>query len=817
MAANQEAAWNTPSAFLRDPANISSTLSRACRNLDSVVPINLLVVADVDGLNHYHLGDEAMLEVNLQRLRELNPSIGLTVITSDPGWAADRYCVRAVSRPELPYGHSADSLLADWAATANPVVLAQNLLGSDLCQVIRESSGLLISGGGNISSTWPDKILERIALIEYAIHLSKPVALVGQTLGPQLGKQQFAALSRCLPRCDWVGVREQDSAAIALNLGAAPDRVHVQLDDAYFLDPVKVQDDRAKLLSGAEPLIVVSLDASFQTSARGTVVTSIASQLDAIATYLNAKLVFLPNVGGPGAGDPLSDDMAAAVLASALRSNLIRLGRWEPAEARWLIQQAAMVISTRYHPVVFASASCTPALAIYTDQYTRTKLRGALSPSKLTGWCLSVDEAGRGSLLPLMMELWHKRYDVSERMRESCFSSWPAERDRWSMLSGVLGTAPLRLNELPTPRALKRQNYSAASNQAEQARSPLITEEQWQDYQQNGYLRLGKLLSESQLQLLQGRVDGIMLGTVTYPNVQMQLDTGGKYEELPDPEARHLAKTLTYRKLQGLEADPDILAAIRNDVFRQICGWHYGKHASISIFRVMMMNKPAGKGTYLPWHQDAGDVWKLDRDPLVTTWIALDPATKANGCVQVIPGTHRLGLLSKNGSNISSEHEKMYCPPEKIEYLELEAGEVLLLHNWLLHRSDINQTQRARRALSVCYMDGRTLNVLSGARFPIVFGEHEDTETAFPFLRNVKNECQQLREATADAQQYSGSLLAHNRVREAQQQEAGIYVESLLADNREREKMRLESERYAQSLETELHKLRAVAASSGTE
>jgi phytanoyl-CoA hydroxylase len=51
----------------------------------------------------------------------------------------------------------------------------------------------------------------------------------------------------------------------------------------------------------------------------------------------------------------------------------------------------------------------------------------------------------------------------------------------------------------------------------------------------------------------------------------------------------------------------------------------------------MFINKPAKNGTFLPWHQDH---WKyLDRPALITIWTALDPATIANGCVQVIPGT----------------------------------------------------------------------------------------------------------------------------------------------------------------------------------
>ena len=55
--------------------------------------------------------------------------------------------------------------------------------------------------------------------------------------------------------------------------------------------------------------------------------------------------------------------------------------------------------------------------------------------------------------------------------------------------------------------------------------------------------------------------------------------------------------------------------------------------------RAMFMNKPARRGAVLPWHQDR---WTgLDPDPLVTIWTALDPCTIDNGCMRIIPASHR--------------------------------------------------------------------------------------------------------------------------------------------------------------------------------
>jgi polysaccharide pyruvyl transferase WcaK-like protein len=729
------------------------------------------------------LGDEAMLEANLLRFRQMVPDIRFTVLSRDPAWTGRHYDVESLAIPQ------GSSKTEGWGQS----------LGDEVSSSLRESSGLVISGGGNLCSTWPDKIHERVALMETAFDAGIPTVVLGQTLGPELTPDQRFLLANSFGRVDWLGVRDETSAALALDLGTPADRVHRQLDDAFFLDPLPAEEDRAlPFCGGRRPWIIVTLDASFGSPERAKCVEVLASQLDALAQHIGAALVFVPHVGGAAVGDAHSDEVAGRALASHLNSKLVSIGLWPPREVRWLIGRAAMVVSTRYHALVFAAAAGVPALGIHTDHYSQTKLRGALAAAGLECWCLSATTAEKGQLLPLAAELWHRRRDVAERLASLRAEAWPRELQRWDAICRTLRLEPTGRPDAP------QESPRLASPPRQPAGPRAITETQWRAYEDKGYLRLGRVLSGHDLAALSERLNAIMLGQVRYPTLEMQLDTGGAYEDLPNPVPGFPAATLAYRKIQGLEADPLILELFRRDVFREISARHYGRHASISIFRAMMMNKPAGKGTYLPWHQDAGDVWKLDRDPLVTIWIALDPATRRNGCVQVIPGSHHLGLLSKNGSTISPAHVDLYCPEERIDYLELEAGEGLLLHNWLLHRSDINRTNTPRRALSVCYMDGRTLNTLTGDRFPVIFGEHEEAESTLIFLAAMQAQIRQLRETATESERYAKSLLEHTRGREEMRLEAERYAESLLEENQRRESMRVEAECYAKSLEGEL-------------
>lgn len=71
---------------------------------------------------------------------------------------------------------------------------------------------------------------------------------------------------------------------------------------------------------------------------------------------------------------------------------------------------------------------------------------------------------------------------------------------------------------------------------------------------------------------------------------------------------------------------------------------------------------------------------------------------------------------------VSETDQSKYARPEVIVDLEVQAGETILLHNFLMHRSGINRTKMPRRALSVAYMDAATKVIADGATFPKVFG-----------------------------------------------------------------------------------------------
>ncbi|MGA1197407.1 MAG: phytanoyl-CoA dioxygenase family protein [Candidatus Latescibacterota bacterium] len=251
-----------------------------------------------------------------------------------------------------------------------------------------------------------------------------------------------------------------------------------------------------------------------------------------------------------------------------------------------------------------------------------------------------------------------------------------------------------------------------------------ITDDQWAKFEKDGFLHLGNVMDEGELEGLQTRMDDIMLGkaSIDYDRVMMQLDRDPARDNKPGPQSKgHKGATLLYRKIQDLELDPLFLSFLQKPIFRAVCDRAYKGASSIACFRAMFMNKPAREGTDLGWHQDR---WTdLDRDPMITIWTALDPATLANGCVRLIPGSHHLLVNPEHGSGfLTEEHIDQIVSKHEPFNLELKAGDSVVLHNWTLHSSGINQTDIPRRAFSVCYMDGATQSTRR-EQFSLVFGE----------------------------------------------------------------------------------------------
>jgi ectoine hydroxylase-related dioxygenase (phytanoyl-CoA dioxygenase family) len=225
-------------------------------------------------------------------------------------------------------------------------------------------------------------------------------------------------------------------------------------------------------------------------------------------------------------------------------------------------------------------------------------------------------------------------------------------------------------------------------------------------FAEHGYARLGRLMSDEAVGALQRRADDLMLGRVSYQGLFFQLDTAtGAYEDLAFGRG-YEGPSLNYRKIEKLEKDALFLAWLRNPIFQRIARALLGE--GVVIYRAVLMNKPAAGGTVLPWHQDGGLFWGLDRDPVLQIWTALDDAPLDAGALEVLAGTHKEGLATPLGGMIPDPIVRERRAEERGLTLAARAGEAVMLHNQIWHRSLVNRTGKARRAFSVCYMSADT-------------------------------------------------------------------------------------------------------------
>ncbi len=259
-----------------------------------------------------------------------------------------------------------------------------------------------------------------------------------------------------------------------------------------------------------------------------------------------------------------------------------------------------------------------------------------------------------------------------------------------------------------------------------------LSEKQIEQFHREGYVMLGRLTPPEAIEALCNRIDQIMLGNLVYPGMLMQLDPADGATGT-DQTRSFKGSTLKYRKIQDLDLDPLFLEFMRHPMFRDLTRRIIGEN--ISVFRCMFFNKPAGSKVPLGWHQDGSDGWGMNIAPKITVWVALDATNRANGCLKIVPGSHRSVIAG--GKGLSPEQVMQYAPESKVMDLEMEKGETVLLHNWALHSSGENHTNGPRRAFSVCYIDAASQQTATGKSFTRIFPEYartsNDADTAITF------------------------------------------------------------------------------------
>ena len=226
-----------------------------------------------------------------------------------------------------------------------------------------------------------------------------------------------------------------------------------------------------------------------------------------------------------------------------------------------------------------------------------------------------------------------------------------------------------------------------------------LTPEQKTHFEENGYLPYGRVLSDDELEALRRRSEEIVRGEAPHvPAEYVQLEHAFRNGET---EVDRLDQV---RKMTHLcYFDPLFEAMARKaeivDVIEELLG------PDIKLYCDQLMMKARHHGTVTDWHQDSVAWPQFAPQDHVSCWVAIDDATVANGCMTMLPGSHKWGPIGKEQRALFVDNPLVADPVP----VELPAGSCLFHHGLNFHRTGANPTPHRRRGLALHYLSSETM------------------------------------------------------------------------------------------------------------
>ncbi|MBI3832005.1 MAG: phytanoyl-CoA dioxygenase family protein [Planctomycetes bacterium] len=226
-----------------------------------------------------------------------------------------------------------------------------------------------------------------------------------------------------------------------------------------------------------------------------------------------------------------------------------------------------------------------------------------------------------------------------------------------------------------------------------------LTQAQLNSYAKNGYLVVENLVAPQELQTLRERIDEIQEGRASAQSKNFVTN----FE--PGEGGTAVAAKPILRKLSSLAPNDAFFRSIATKAAILDCVAQLtGNAARILLYSDQAFLKPAFHGTEKPLHQDNSYFKVEPMDGGVTCWMAIDDATVENGCMNYIPGSHKLGLVPHKAIK-----DTPHLTPEGTFGAEvpvpIPAGACIFHHLLSLHSSKANNSPKSRRAWALHYVN----------------------------------------------------------------------------------------------------------------
>lgn len=241
-----------------------------------------------------------------------------------------------------------------------------------------------------------------------------------------------------------------------------------------------------------------------------------------------------------------------------------------------------------------------------------------------------------------------------------------------------------------------------------------LKQEQIDFFNENGFLAGVKMLDENQIEII--RKEMAEIADPNHPGHHLFYEFHSN--ESQDPN------TILFHALGAWRISPSLHDVLWNPRFVMAASQLLG-NVPVRFWHDQIFWKPPKQGGVVAWHQDYSYWTRTKPIAHLTCWCGLDDATKENGCLQYIPGSHRWGLLPKPviagelagiKTFLNEEQKKMFEHPR---FAEVKAGEAIFHHALTLHGSGSNTSEKPRRAFVInVFADG----VVSDADEPLLEG-----------------------------------------------------------------------------------------------
>jgi prepilin-type processing-associated H-X9-DG protein len=216
----------------------------------------------------------------------------------------------------------------------------------------------------------------------------------------------------------------------------------------------------------------------------------------------------------------------------------------------------------------------------------------------------------------------------------------------------------------------------------------VLVEEHWEAFDREGFLDLGPIILPAEGDWLRRRGEGLV---------------GSDLVDLVSEEA----------------ARP-FLELMHHPLLHEVCFRVYGQGAPVMLLSGEVSDPPLLRA---PWRQDASRLADFDRDEVITVVVSLGDVKGRGATVEVVPGSHRLGLLDVSEGGVSPEVAVREDVESRFVSVRIEPGCAVLLHKWSVHRLATAGHRHKSRTAAFVFVDGHVRSRTTGRpHLPMVLG-----------------------------------------------------------------------------------------------